>query len=45
MIKKILNNPKDVVVETTDGLILAYHGDVEKIENSNAIKRTKNPPR
>ena len=44
MIKKVINNPKDVVVETADGLILAYHGEVEKIENANAIKRTKIHP-
>lgn len=38
MTKKVINNPKNVVVETADGLILAYHGKVNKIENSNAIK-------
>lgn len=43
MIKKIINNPKDVVPETMEGLILAYHGEVEKLENSNALIRKAIP--
>ena len=37
MVKKILNNPKDVVKETMEGLLLANHGRIVKVEAANAV--------
>ena len=43
MIKKIMNDPKEVVGETMEGLILANHGKVVKVEDSNALVRPTIP--
>ncbi len=40
MIKKIINDPKDVVSETMEGLILANHGKITRVEGSNAVIRS-----
>ena len=37
MVKKIINNPKDVVKETMEGLLLANHGRIVKVEDANAV--------
>jgi dihydroxyacetone kinase-like protein len=37
MVKKIINNPKDVVKETMEGLLLANHGKIVKVEDANAV--------
>ena len=42
-IKKILNDPKNVVNETLEGLVLAYNGKVKRIEKSNALIKTNLP--
>ena len=41
--KKIINDPKDVVPELLEGLVLAYHGRVTKIEGFNALVKTDLP--
>ena len=43
MIKKIINDPKEVVSETMEGLILANHGKIVKVEGSNALVRPSIP--
>jgi dihydroxyacetone kinase-like protein len=42
--KKIINNPKDVVTELLDGLVLAYHGRIKRLEEANALVKTELPP-
>lgn len=42
--KKIINNPKDVVTELLDGLVLAYHGRIKRLEEANALVKTQLPP-
>ena len=37
-IKKIINDPKNVVVELLDGLVKAYHGKIKKLEGVNRCK-------
>lgn len=41
--KKIMNNPKNVVEELLEGLVEAYHGKIEKLENVNVLLRTDLP--
>ncbi|MBC8253157.1 MAG: dihydroxyacetone kinase subunit DhaK [Ardenticatenia bacterium] len=41
--KKIMNDPKNVVEELLEGLVEAYHGKVEKLENVNVLVRTDLP--
>ncbi len=41
--KKVMNNPKNVVQELLEGLMEAYHGKVEKLENVNVLVRTDLP--
>ena len=43
MVKKIINNPKDVVKETMEGLLLANHGKIVKVEDANAVIRPSTP--
>jgi phosphoenolpyruvate---glycerone phosphotransferase subunit DhaK len=40
MMKKILNDPKNVVDEATEGLVAAYGGAVKQIDNLSAIVKT-----
>ena len=42
--KKILNNPREAVRETLEGLVLAYQGDIIQLENANALVKTVLPP-
>lgn len=42
--KKILNDPGNVVEESLEGLIHAYHGEVHKLESVNAIVKKEMPP-
>ena len=42
-IKKIINDPKNVVVELLDGLVKAYHGKIKKLEGVNALVKTNLP--
>ena len=42
-IKKIINDPKDVVAELLDGLVQAYHGKIKKLEGVNALVKTNLP--
>ena len=42
-IKKIINDPKDVVAELLDGLVKAYHGKIKKLEGVNALVKTPLP--
>lgn len=37
MIKKVINDPKEVVGESLNGLILANHGRLVKVKDSNAV--------
>jgi len=39
MTKKIINDPKNTVSETLDGLVYAYHGKVIKVDSSNAVTK------
>ena len=41
--KKIMNDPKKVVEELLEGLVEAYHGKVEKLEEVNVLVRTDLP--
>jgi len=41
--KKIVNDPQNVVTELLEGLIAAYHGKIKKLENINALVKTKLP--
>ncbi|MDK2980321.1 MAG: phosphoenolpyruvate---glycerone phosphotransferase subunit DhaK [Chloroflexota bacterium] len=43
MVKKIINAPKDVVQETMEGLLLANHGRIQKVEGANAVIRSAIP--
>ena len=42
-IKKIINDPKDVVAELLDGLVKAYHGKIKKLAGVNALVKTHLP--
>ena len=42
-IKKIINDPKNVVAELLDGLVQAYHGKIKKLEGVNALVKTNLP--
>jgi dihydroxyacetone kinase-like protein len=42
-IKKIINDPKNVVAELLDGLVQAYHGKIKKLESVNALVKTNLP--
>jgi dihydroxyacetone kinase-like protein len=42
-IKKIINDPKNVVVELLGGLVKAYHGKIKKLEGVNALVKTNLP--
>ena len=42
-IKKIINDPKDVVAELLDGLVQAYHGKIKKLEGVQALVKTNLP--
>jgi dihydroxyacetone kinase-like protein len=44
IIKKIINDPKDVVAELLDGLVKAYHGKIKKLQGVNALVKTNLPP-
>ena len=39
--KKILNDPKNVVLELIDGLVAASHGKIKKLEGIGAIVKAK----
>ena len=39
--KKIINHPRNVVDELIDGMVLAYHGSIRRIEGTGAIVRTE----
>ena len=41
--KKVMNDPKNVVRELLEGLVEAYHGKVEKLEDVNVLMRTDLP--
>jgi dihydroxyacetone kinase-like protein len=41
--KKIMNDPKKVVEELLEGLVEAYHGKIEKLEDVNVLVRTDMP--
>ena len=41
--KKIMNDPKNVVEELLEGLVEAYHGKVEKLEDVNVLVRADLP--
>jgi dihydroxyacetone kinase-like protein len=41
--KKIVNDPKNVVSELLEGLVLAYHGRIKKLEDVNALVKTHLP--
>jgi dihydroxyacetone kinase-like protein len=43
LIKKIINDPKDVVAELLDGLVQAYHGKIKKLEGVQALVKTNLP--
>ena len=39
--KKIINGPKDVVSELLEGLVEAYHGEVKKLKDVNALVKSR----
>lgn len=39
--KKIINHPRNVVDELIDGMVLAYHGSIRRIEGTGAIVRNE----
>jgi phosphoenolpyruvate---glycerone phosphotransferase subunit DhaK len=41
--KKIINDPRDVVPELLEGLVLAYHGKIRQLEGLNALIKTDLP--
>jgi dihydroxyacetone kinase-like protein len=41
--KKIINNPNNVVAELIEGLVIAYHGRVKKLEGVNALVKNRMP--
>jgi dihydroxyacetone kinase-like protein len=41
--KKIINDPKDVVPELLEGLVLACHGKIKRLESVNALVKTNLP--
>ena len=41
--KKIINNPKNVVVELLEGLVEAYHGKIKKLSSVQALVKTNIP--
>ena len=41
--KKLINDPRDVVTEMIEGLVAAYGGRVRRLESVNAIVRTEIP--
>ncbi len=41
--KKIINDPKNVVVELLEGLVDAYHGEVRQLEGVTALVKTSLP--
>ncbi|UCB46742.1 MAG: dihydroxyacetone kinase subunit DhaK [Spirochaetota bacterium] len=43
MIKKIMNDPNNVVTELIEGLVIAYHGKVKKLDGVNAIVKSAIP--
>ena len=43
-VKKIMNDPKNVVPELLEGLVYAYHGRIKKLDEVNALVKTKLPP-
>ena len=42
--KKVMNDPKNVVSELLEGLVLAYHGQIRKLEGLNGLVKTALPP-
>jgi phosphoenolpyruvate---glycerone phosphotransferase subunit DhaK len=42
-IKKIINDPENIVAEVIDGLVLAAHGKLKKVEGVNALMRSEIP--
>lgn len=43
VIKKVINDPKQVAKESLEGLVLAYHGKVRLLEDCSSIVRTDLP--
>jgi dihydroxyacetone kinase-like protein len=41
--KKIVNDPRNVVPQLLDGLVLAYHGKIKQLEGLNALVKTELP--
>ncbi len=42
--KKVVNDPKNVVTELLEGLVLAYHGKIKKLPGVNALVKIQLPP-
>jgi len=42
-IKKVVNDPKNVVMELLEGLVEAYHGKIKKLPGVNALVKTQLP--
>lgn len=42
-VKKIINDPENIVPEVIDGLVLASHGKSKKVDGVNALMRTDMP--
>ena len=41
--KKVINDPKNVVPELLEGLVLAYHGQIQKLEGFNGLVKRPLP--
>ena len=44
-VKKIINDPENIVPEVIDGLVLASHGKLKKVDGVNALMRTRHASR
>ena len=42
--KKVMNDPKNVVPELLEGLVLAYHGKIRKLDGLNGLVKTLGLP-
>ena len=40
MAKKFINDPQDILMETLEGLVAAYHGSVELVEGVASLAKT-----
>ena len=42
-VKKIINDPKNVVIELLEGMVEAYHGKIQALSSVQALAKTDIP--